>query len=166
MKGVMMKRVIVLFVLMLLSACGYHLKTAVNLDEAYNKTYIQHAISAPLYRPLAVALSNQGLKLVNDAGEATAKILIIKDSLTKQIQSIGTNNRVQEYRLDYELVFAVHFLDSTEVPEQTLMLSRDYAFDIGQITGTQAEERILREQMHKDMAQMIIRSISSHSAAK
>ena len=154
---------LICLVFLWLSACGYHLKSAVNLDAAYDKTYIQHAISAPLYRPLAIALSNQGLKLVDDAGEATAKISIVKDSLTKQIQSIGTNNRVQEYRLDYELIFAVHFLDVTEIPEQTLYLSRDYAFDIGQITGTQTEERILREQMYEDMAQMIIRSISSHA---
>ncbi len=159
-----MKNIMIVLGLLMLSACGYHLKSVVNLDEAYDKTYIQHAISAPLYRPLAVALSNQGLKLVDKSGDATAKILIIKDSLTKQVQSIGTNNRVQEYRLDYELTFAVHFLDAIEVPEQTLSLSRDYAFDIGQITGTQAEERILREQMYKDMAQMIVRSISSHSS--
>ena len=157
---------LVLVLLLMLSACGYQLKSQVDLDSAYDKTYIQHAISAPLYRPLAVALSNQGLNLVDDAADATAKILIIKDSLEKQIQSIGTNNRVQEYRLDYELIFAVHFLDSIKIPEQTLNLSRDYAFDIGQITGTQAEERILREQMYKDMAQMIIRSISSHSATE
>jgi len=145
-----------------LTACGYHLKGAVNLDEAYNKTYIQHAISAPLYRPLAVALSNQGLKLVNDASEATAKILIIKDNLSKQIQSIGTNNRVQEYRLDYELTFAVHFLDRVQIAEMSLNLSRDYSFDIGQISGTQSEEQVLREQMYQDMAQMIIRAIANH----
>ncbi len=155
-----------MLLLLLLSACGYHLKSAVNLDKAYDKTYIQHAISARLYRPLAVALSNQGLKLVDDAGDATAKILIIKDRLTKQVQSIGANNRVQEYRLDYELTFAVQFLYVMAIPEQTLTLSRDYAFDIGQITGTRAEERILREQMYQDMAQMIVRSISSHSATE
>ena len=158
-----MKNFLVLLAAVMLSACGYHLKLAVDLDDAYDKTYIQHALSAPLYRPLSVALSNQGLTLVNNANDATAKVLIIKDNLTRQIQSIGTNNRVQEYRLDYELVFSVHFLDGVEVPEQTLHLSRDYAFDISQITGTQAEEQILREQMYEDMAQMIIRSISSHT---
>ena len=151
------------FIFSLLSACGYHLKTPVNLAAAYDHTYIQHAISAPLYRPLAVALSNQGIFLVDSAKEATAKIVIVRDNLSKQIQSIGTNNRVQEYRLEYELIFTVQFLDKTAVPEQTLHLSRDYAFDIGQITGTESEERILREQMHEDMAQMIIRSISGYS---
>ncbi|VAW44919.1 hypothetical protein MNBD_GAMMA02-1382 [hydrothermal vent metagenome] len=161
-----MKNLLIVLGLLMLSACGYHLKSVVNLDKAYDNTYIQHAISAPLYRPLAVALSNQGIKLVDKASEATAKILIIKDSLKKQVQSIGANNRVQEYRLDYELTYAVHFLYGIAVPEQTLTLSRDYAFDIGQITGTQAEERILRKQMYKDMAQMIVRSISSHSATE
>ncbi len=160
-----MKKLWLMLFLVALSACGYHLKSPVVLDAAFDKTYIQHAISAPLYRPLAVALNNQGVSLVEDASAATAKIVIVKDSLVKQIQSIGTNNRVQEYRLDYELIFAVHFLDVIYVPEQTLNLSRDYAFDIGQITGTQAEERILRDQMYKDMAQMIIRSISGHTTA-
>ena len=155
-----MKKIIaVCFVV--LSSCGYHLKGAVELDEAYNKSFIQHAITAPLYRPLAVALSNQGIKLVENASDATAKIIIIKDDLSKQVQSIGANNRVQEYRLDYELSFTVQFLDQVKVPEQTLVLSRDYAFDIGQITGAQAEEQVLRQQMYQDMAQMIIRAIAN-----
>ena len=156
-----MRTIPVILLLFALSACGYRLKAQVNLDSEYDKTYIQHAISEPLYRPLAVALSNQGLKLVDDAGEATAKIVIIKDNLSKQIQSIGTNNRVQEYRLDYELSFAVEFLDRTKISERRLNLSRDYSFDIGQISGTQAEEQVLRQQMYQDMAQMIIRAIAN-----
>ncbi len=156
-----MKNVGLLLMVLLLSACGYHLKSQVNLDAEYNKTYLQHAISAPLYRPLAVALSNQGIKLVDEAGEATAKIVIVKDNLTKQIQSIGTNNRVQEYRLDYELSFMVEYLDRVKMTERSLSLSRDYSFDIGQISGTQAEEQVLRHQMYQDMAQMIIRAIAN-----
>ena len=108
-----------------------------------------------------MALSNQGIQLVENAADATAKIIIIKDDLSKQVQSIGANNRVQEYRLDYELSFTVQFLDQVKVPEQTLVLSRDYAFDIGQITGAQAEEQVLRQQMYQDMAQMIIRAIAN-----
>ena len=154
-------RILLAVCFVVLSSCGYHLKGAVELDEAYNKSFIQHAITAPLYRPLAVALSNQGIQLVENAADATAKIIIIKDDLSKQVQSIGANNRVQEYRLDYELSFTVQFLDQVKVPEQTLVLSRDYAFDIGQITGAQAEEQVLRQQMYQDMAQMIIRAIAN-----
>ena len=151
----------ILSLLLLLGACGYRLKSQVELDPEFDKTYIEHAINAPLYRPLAVALSNQGIKLVEEVKEASAKIIIVKDSLVKNIQSIGTNNRVQEYRLDYEVIFTVHYLDEVKLKEQSLFLSRDFAFDIGQITGAQAEEQILRSQMHEDMAQMIIRTIGN-----
>ena len=144
-----------------LAGCGYHLKQKVTLDAAYDSTYLNHALSANLYQPLAIALSNQGVNLVKDAKQATAKINIISDRLTKQVQSIGVNNRVQEYRLDYELVFSVEFLDRMVITDKRLHLSRDFAFDIGQITGAQAEEQVLREQMTKDMAQMIIRTIAN-----
>ncbi len=161
-----MRKLFFMVGLALLSGCGYHLKSAVKLDSAYNKTHIQHAITAALYRPLAVALSNQGVNLVEKASDATAQIVISKDSLRKQIQSIGANNRVQEYRLDYEVVFSVQFLDQIAIPEQTLTLSRDYAFDIGQIAGAQGEEQVLRQQMYEDMAQNIIRAIANQSAVE
>ncbi len=160
MNKVLMKSMVLMGVL-LLSACGYKLKTPVTLDTAYDKTFLNHAISQPLYRPLSVALSNQGITLVSEASQATAQLIIVKDSLVKQVQSIGVNNRVQEYRLDYELSFRVDFLDRTHIAERSLTLSRDFAFDIAQITGAQAEEQILREQMYKDMAQMIIRAIAN-----
>ena len=161
-----MRKLIVLFLPLLIVGCGYQLKSVVELDSAYDKTHIQHAITSPLYRPLAVALSNQGVNLVEQASDASAQIIISKDSLNKQIQSIGANNRVQEYRLDYEVVFSVHFLDRVAVPEQSLTLSRDYAFDIGQIAGAQGEEQVLRQQMYQDMAQSIIRAISNQLAAQ
>lgn len=161
-----MRKFSLMVLLVLLSGCGYQLKSAFELDNAYNKTHIQHAISSALYRPLAVALSNQGIKLVDKATDATAQIIITNDSLTKQIQSIGANNRVQEYRLDYEVSFLVQFLDEIAVPEQTLKLSRDYAFDIGQIAGAQGEEKVLRQQMYEDMSQSIIRAIANQSLAE
>lgn len=157
-----MKKITLLICFLSLAACGYHLKSAVHLDEAYSKTFIQHPVSTPLYRPLAVALSNQGIQLVDNASAATAKIIIVKDNLKKQVQSIGTNNRVQEYRLDYDLTFTVHFTDRIAIKEKTLSLSRDYAFDIGQISGAQAEEQVLRTQLYQDMAQMMIRTIANH----
>ena len=161
-----MNKLVWILLFALLARCGYKLKTAFEFDNAYNKTHIQHAITAALYRPLAVALSSQGIKLVEKATDATAQIVITKDSMNKQIQSIGANNRVQEYRLDYEVQFLVQFLDQIAIPEQSLTLSRDYAFDIGQIAGAQGEEQVLRQQMYKDMAQTIIRAIANQSKIK
>ena len=90
--GGLMRTLFTLTAILLLSACGYHLKQAVELDAAYDKTYLNHALSSDLYQPLAIALSNQGVTLVKDAQQATAKINIVSDRLSKQVQSIGVNN--------------------------------------------------------------------------
>ncbi len=146
--------------LLALTACGYQLKQAVPLSEAMKQAHLQLASESPLYRPLAVALGHQGVTLHEAVTDAQSRIVIHQNRLEKVVQSIGVNNRVQEYRLDYTVLFSVYENDQLIINRQALNISRDYSFDITQITGAQAEERILREQMHQDMADMIIRRLS------
>ncbi|WP_154223676.1 LPS assembly lipoprotein LptE [Marinicella rhabdoformis] len=154
---------LVLLVCILISACGYHLKKAVPLSDALKQSYLQLETSSPLYRPLSMALGNQGVQLFEDVNDAKSRIIVHENRLEKVVQSIGVNNRVQEYRLDYKLIFSVIEFDNTVVDRQLLTISRDYSFDIEQITGGQAEENILREQMYQDMADMIIRRLPTQN---
>ncbi len=149
--------------ILMLSACGYHLKQAVPLSDAMKQSYLQLDAASPLYRPLAMALGHQGVSLHEAVTDAGSRIVVHENSLLKVVQSIGVNNRVQEYRLDYHLVFSVFEGDETTIDKQLLTISRDYSFDIEQITGGQAEEQILREQMYQDMADMIIRRLSKQN---
>ncbi|KAA3643767.1 MAG: hypothetical protein DWP95_04890 [Proteobacteria bacterium] len=157
-----MKRIMPLLMVLLLANCGYQLKQPYELHPAFNHTHLVLPLTSPLYQPLASALSNQGIQLV-DAESAEALLVIGHNRLVKEIQSIGVNNRVQEYRLDYQLDFKVLIGDKVVVTSKRLQLSKDYAFDIGQITGTQTEERLLREQLYQDMAEMIIRYLANQS---
>lgn len=158
-----MKKVHAWFLVFLLacSGCGYRLKQALPLSDGLKQSYLQLDSDSALYRPLTMALGHQGVQLHDEVTEALARIVIHENHLNKLVQSIGVNNRVQEYRLDYHLVFSVYEAGELLIDRQVLNISRDYSFDIEQITGAQAEEQILREQMHQDMADMIIRRISS-----
>ncbi len=151
----------ILFLMMLLvSACGYQLKQAVPLSDAIKQSYLQLAIDSPLYRSLSVALGHQGVVLHESVTDAQSRIIIHEDKLEKRVQSIGVNNRVQEYGLDYSVIFSVYENETLLIDRQTLNISRDYSFDITQITGAQSEEKIIREQMYQDMAEMIIRRLA------
>ncbi len=158
-----MKRVAVVGLLLCLAACGYQLRQAQSLDAVFAHTRLQLDNASPLYRPLISELSHNGVVLVDSLAQAEVVIDIDQAQIEKQVQSIGTNNRVQEYRLDYTVVFSVREGDRIRVPKRTLNLSRDYAFDITQITGSQQEETLLREQLHADMARMITRIIGQSS---
>ncbi|MCF6299956.1 MAG: LPS assembly lipoprotein LptE [Proteobacteria bacterium] len=156
-----MKNILIISVFSLsLLACGYQLKQPVILDKAYDNTYLNLSISSPLYRPLMNALIDQGIKTTSSVDQSGAQIMIQTNQMKKVIQSIGANNRVQEYRIEYTVVFSVSFGDKLVIDSKRLSQSRDYAFDIGQITGARQEELLLREQLYKDMASRIIRTIS------
>ena len=158
------KSVVLTVLFLAISACGYHLKQAVPLSDAMKQSHLQLTSTSPLFRPLAMALGHQGVTLHDAVSDAQSRIVIHENSLDKVVQSIGVNNRVQEYRLDYRLVFSVFESDKTVIDKQLLTISRDYSFDIEQITGGQAEEQILREQMYQDMADMIIRRLATQQA--
>lgn len=145
---------------LLLNACGYKLRQAVTLNAAYEKTYLALSITSPLYQPLYTELRNAEIDLVESQSTASAELKINSVNLQRVIQSIGANNRVQEYRLELNVNFQVLANGESLVAPQTLNMSRDYAFDIEQITGTQQEEAILREQLYEDMARMIVTRIS------
>ena len=150
----------VFLISVLLTACGYRLRQPVELNAAYDKTYLGLSITSPLYQPLYTELRNAQIDLVDTKEKATAELRVNGVNLQRVIQSIGANNRVQEYRLEINVNFQVIAEGENLVEPQALNMSRDYAFDIEQITGTQQEEAILREQLYKDMARMIVTRIS------
>jgi len=155
-----MGRLIIYIAVLTMTSCGYQLKQPYELHPALEKTHLSLPLNSSLYQPLATALTNQGIQLV-DIDSAKALLVIGQNRLVKEIQSIGVNNRVQEYRLVYQLDFKILINKQLALTSKTLQLSKDYAFDIGQITGTQSEERLLREQLYEDMAQMIIRYLAN-----
>ncbi|WP_395375015.1 LPS assembly lipoprotein LptE [Marinicella sp. W31] len=157
----MKKTVLILWLIgLLLTACGYQLRQPVELNTAYQKTYLALSITSPLYQPLYTELLNAKIDLVKTQDQSSAELKVNTVNLERVIQSIGANNRVQEYRLEINVNFQVLANGENLVEPQTLNMSRDYAFDIEQITGTQQEEAILREQLYKDMARMIVTRIS------
>lgn len=155
-----MKITLPLLLLLFASACGYQLRQTAALPAALQTIYLQLPVGDPLYRPLFRALSNQGVTLSKQPQPTTATLSIEENSLQRFTQSIGTNNRVQEYRLNYQLQFSLTHNDQTLVNRQQINIERNFSFDADQIAGMQSEETVIREQMYQDMAQRIVRHLS------
>lgn len=146
--------------LLLMTACGYQLRQTAALPEALQTMYLQLPVGDPLYRPLFRALNNQGVKLLSQPQPTAATLVIEKNSLQRFTQAIGTNNRVQEYRLGYQLQYSLSHNGKTLTDRQQINIERDFSFDAQQIAGMQSEETVIRKQMYQDMAQRIVRHLS------
>ncbi len=149
-----MKSLIITLLTLGLIACGYHLRNTNNLAVTYPKLQLNIKAQSPLKRPLVNALIASGITLSENPQDDSLNIK--KDTLRKVIQSIGANNNVQEYRLEYDVHYSIA---NQEV--RNIHLEKDYSFDIQQITGGQQEEITLRKQLAEDMAWALIRQINA-----
>ena len=148
-----MKKILILITILLISACGYHLRAANSLAKNYPELQLSIKNQSLLKQALIKALIASDVKLLK---QSDIKLQITKDSLRKVIQSIGANNQVQEYRLEYDLEYQL-----ADLNKKTVHLEKDYSFDIQQISGGQQEEQTLRKQLSEDMAWAIIRQINA-----
>ena len=142
----------VTLLILLFSSCGYHLRNS-NLGEQYQSVDLSIGSRSLLKRPLVGELLASGVKLSEDSD---VNLIIKKDRLVKIVQSVGVNNQVQEYRLEYDVQYTI-----CDSKPQEVHVERDYSFDVQEIGGGQTEERTLREQLAQDMARAIIRQLLS-----
>jgi len=138
--------------IILFSSCGYHLRNT-NLGEQYQSVDLTIESRSLLKRPLLRELLASGVKVSEDSD---VKLVIKKDRLVKIVQSVGVNNQVQEYRLEYDVQYTIG-----DSKPQNVHLERDYSFDVQEIAGGQSEERTLRNRLAQDMARAIIRQLSA-----
>ena len=141
--------------IILITSCGYHLRSNNNLVESYPQIKINISAQSLLKRSLSNAMISSNVQLKNKSADGVSELNIKKDSLKKVIQSIGINNQVQEYRLEYDVDYTIN-----DSQKYTVHLEKDYSFDIQQIGGGQQEELTLRKQLAEDMAWAIIRQLS------
>ena len=147
-------RCLLISTLLFISSCGYQLRQSPLISTKHPEILIKTDRQTELKHQLSLVLSSSGVKLVES--DQASQLVILKDSLVKKIQSVGANNQVQEFRLEYEVEFS---FDGQSV--ESLYLERDYSFDIQQIGGGQQEELNLRKQLVEDMAWALIRKLNS-----
>lgn len=146
-------------ILIFITSCGYQLRSQNSLAQTYPNIKLSISAQSALKRELVSALIASGVKLEQESTVQMVELKIIKDTLRKVVQSIGANNQVQEYRLEYEVQYS---LDDKQI--KYLHLEKDYSFDIQQIGGGQQEEITLRKQLTQDMAWAIVRQINTSIA--
>lgn len=149
-----MRRLTILGIIgLLFSGCGYQLRQTPNLAKTHPNIHIKSQGFSDLKHQLTNLLISSRVE-VNDNDKSTV-LKIKKNSLLKKIQSIGANNQVQEYRLEYTVEFEF------DKKDYQVFMERDYSFDIQQISGGQQEEQSIRKQLVEDMAWAIVRKINT-----
>lgn len=153
-------RTLVLLAVVLLTACGFHLRGEARMPFA--SLYIEAASpNSPLIAEIRRDLEANNVKLVSTPDKADVILNIASDTTDKQILTLGGSGRVSEFQLRYRVSLRAYDREQREwLAADELQLNRDFSYNDAQILAKEAEEALLYQTMRSDMAQQIIRRLS------
>lgn len=153
-----------LIIIVIPAACGFHLRGSPALQGEGGTLPPEMAVTfieAPsqtshLVRQLKRALRSADILLVEEIIPAAA-VLRLREDLERRVLSVDSQGRAVEYELYYTVNFAVSRNDiEWEIPSQSITLTRDYFFDRLDALGADRQEALLRQDMQRELARLIL----------
>jgi len=145
---------------LLLSGCGF--KPVAPAEIPFENLYI----AAPDYSSFGAEFrryveSYSRSRLADAPGQADAVLEILGETQQKQILSLSSAGRVQEYILRYRIAFRVRDAAGNELlPPDEIMLERDLIYDDDVALAKENEEIFLYQDMRHDAIQQLVRRLS------
>lgn len=158
--------IVVGFLLIVVAGCGFQLRGATTttvLSASLQTIYIQGlSIKSGLGLELKRALTRNGVTVVTTYQSGSAVLTILENNSQRRVLSVDAAAKVSEYEIHNLLTFSVSDDQGQIMSEQqTVQARRDYQFDQDQVLGKDEEERLLRQQLDRQLAQSILRRLSA-----
>lgn len=155
--------VLLLVLTVLLEACGFHLRGHQGGGTLpFQSLFVQAPDSnAPFIVDLKRAIPLYGVKLVETPESAQLILHIVSENTSRQILSMSTAGRVNEFQLNYRVSLRAYDNKLLEwIPADEIVLQRYLSYDPTQILAKEMEETLLYQDMRKDAVQQVLRRLS------
>ncbi len=162
-----LSRALAVVLVLALSACGFHLRDALQLPPDLGPLRVQSPDPySPLAESLSEALARAGAIPAAEGATEVATLRVLSEKWGNTPLSVDAFGRAQEYTLRYAVFFRLTRADgSILVPQQALELSRDYISSVRTTIGTDSEREILAKEMRREMVSSILRRIDAVARA-
>jgi LPS-assembly lipoprotein len=159
----MIRRLLVVTLVLMLAACGFHLRNALVLPPDLGPVRVQAKDRySPLAESLAQALTRAGAEPATADTPDPAVLDIRAEKWDQTPVSVDERGRAQEFSLRYAVVFELRRGDGEMiVPRQAIELSRDYISVPTSSIGTEDEREILEKELRREMTASILRRIDA-----
>ncbi|MFC0678983.1 LPS assembly lipoprotein LptE [Lysobacter korlensis] len=159
----MIRRFVPVALVLALSACGFHLRSALSLPPDLGPVRVVAADRySPLADTLAQALESAGAVPAEAGDTETAVLDLLSERWADTPASVDEFGRSVEFSLRYAVVFELRRADgSVIVPQQVIELSRDYISNPVNSIGTEGEREILVRELRREMAASVLRRIDA-----
>jgi LPS-assembly lipoprotein len=148
--------------LLALAGCGFQLQGGLDLPPGVERVYVS---SEDQLSPFGVAMRERldavGAREPRSASNADAVVRVLSERTGRRVLSVSARNTPKEYELFYTVNFAIDRAGTEVVPREELSMTRNISFDETQLLAKDREERILREALARDLADLVLRRLEA-----
>jgi len=153
---VLIKKSVILGMALLLSACGYHLRGALELPAGLKNVYLEGG-SGQLQEQFNSAMKTSSVGIASSPETAGMIVRIFNEDNQRRVLSLsstGTANDFElNYRFDYELVDSKN---KVLMPRQSIDIKREYYNDQVAVIAKGNEETVIRNEMYQQAVRSMI----------
>ena len=148
---------------LLLGACGFHLRGAAPLPAEMSVTYISGTGEFnALYDDLRTALESQGARVTQERDKATAVLNILENKSTTDVLSVNLSGKALEYLIRQSIHFEVTAADGHMlVDQQSVTASRSMKFNSNSVLSSEREWETIRRELTRDVVNLAMLRISA-----
>ena len=156
---VVMKPLLSMVSLLLLTGCGFQLRSW-DLASAYRIAHIESDVDSSIERDLRGAFESAGLAVVEE-GEADLYLTIEREDFEQRSGMYTGDGRVAGYQLRLRVAYqANNAIGKSLVSSRTLLEERSFPLNRANVLGSDAEKRLLMQEMRDDIVERIVRTLA------
>ena len=148
-----------------LGGCGFTLEGGGALPGSMARTFVEApSRNSPFVTSLRDALQMRGAELVDSSSAADSVLVISADDTGQRVLSVSARNIPREYEIYYAVTVSLRAGAMSLMDSETIVVTRAYTYDVTQVLGKSAEERLLRDALAQDLARQVLRRIETAAA--
>lgn len=160
----MKSRIILCYLILTLSACGFHLRgTQQKASVDVAKVYVVSERANMVTKEVKEQLRAAGSASVTSVEEGRYTLTVYREDIEQIVLSASAATvKVVEYQLILTVSMSVSDANGKSVLSgENIRLTRDYTFDENAVLGKVAEENLLREELARQAASQILRRLQT-----
>lgn len=143
------------------TGCGFRMRGPRPL--AFDSLYVSSGLNTPIGAELRRQILTSGTTTITeDPAAAHARLDIMRNARGREILSLSGAGTVREYQLTQSITFRVTDRAGVErLPPTTISARREYNFDDTQVIAKQQEEKLLYDDMERDLLMQLMRRLAA-----
>lgn len=153
---VRIKKTVILMMVFLLSACGYHLRGALTLPAGLKSIFLKGG-SPQLQEQFASSMKVSSVPVASAPESADLIIRIYNENNDRRVLSLNAGGTANDFELDYNLEYElVDSKNKVLMPRQPISIKREYYNNQQAILAKDNEELIIRHEMYQQAIRSIV----------